>query len=191
MGSSLIGTECGCDRVSSVVAVDDLIGNPQLHSCPKDRCHTHARLSSWISRADSVGTPGASPASTSGALGVWRPRHEPGGGHCSGRAWRMRGLYGAARSEACAGVFLFLTLTPITHRSMLRSTVRRTDSMTETKIIVRHPRPPPSGRMSMFPKRMMCCPQRCARMLGLRCRHEGIQRRSLSRSSGVPFVVSR
>ena len=27
--------------------------------------------------------------------------------------------------------------------------------------------------------------------VGLQCRHEGIQRRSRSRSSGVPFVVSR
>jgi hypothetical protein len=63
--------------------------------------------------------------------------------------------------------------------------------MTETKIIVRHPRPPPSGRMSMFPKRMMCCPQRCARMLGLRCRHEGIQRRSLSRSRAPARSTSR
>ncbi len=33
-------------------AVDDLI---EILSCPKDRCHTHARLSSSISRADSVG----------------------------------------------------------------------------------------------------------------------------------------
>jgi hypothetical protein len=103
----------------------------------------------------------------------------------------MRGLCGAARSEPCGGVFLFLTPTPITHRSMLRSTVRRTDSMTETKIIVRHPRPPPSGRMSMFPKRMMCCPQRCARMLGLWCRHEGIQRGSLSRSRDPEWSTFR
>lgn len=86
-GSSLIGTECGCDRASSVVTVDDLIENPQLHSCPKHRCHAHARLSSWISRSASGGTPGASPGSTSGAPVVWRPRHGPGGGHCSGCAW--------------------------------------------------------------------------------------------------------